>query len=201
MDYKETYVAFSTTFAHMQEQLAAWVQGRGGTIDEEGYVNGLTPNDLIHYDKRNGQLEAMLEYVEAVEADRKEKGAEIDRLRTRLKMLETAQKAEKYTDDYVLKEVNFLRLWEIVEDTTLDDFKGILKETIFFFDLALKRKIVEADERTLKKMQYSSAFLKNEEDLRYFFFNKKGKLKEAAKIPILDEHTQDLAQNARSNQL
>jgi hypothetical protein len=196
MDYKEAYTQFSTAFAQMQEQLQNWVAQNGGTFDDEGYVTGLSENNMIHYEKRNAQLVAMLEYVEAVEAERKEKIAEVTRLKTKIKLLETAERAEKYTDEYVLQEVQFFKNWTIDNETTLDDLRQILKETVFFIELAYKRHLIEPDEVLNKKLINSKALLKDDRELRGAYFFKKEKLKEAEKSTVLDEYTESLAKPA-----
>ena len=196
MTYKEAYIQFSTAFAEMQKQLENWIIAQGGTIDEEGNVSGLSPNNEIHYEKRNAQLEAMLEFVEAVEGERKEQNIEIQRLKTRCKMLETAAKAEKYTDDYVLQNIEFIKKWEISEETTLDEFNTVLKETVFFIELASKRHLIPMDEFIMKKLNYAKEFLKDKNEIRFFFFNKKEKLKKQSAIPLLDEYTANLAKPA-----
>lgn len=197
MDYKEAYTRFSTAYSAMAKRLQEWVVLKGGRFDTEGYVQGLTANFLVRYEQLNNEMSDMLEYVEAVEAERKAQWAEIHRLRTRCHLLESAERAEKYTDKYVMQEVNFHKAWMIDPETSLDEFRQKLRDTIFFLELALKRGLIEYDEPTEKKISYSKHFLLNEEDFKDFYFSKKRKLKEAAKTPdIIIEHTQNISKPA-----
>ena len=197
MDYNEAYKQFSTTYTAMSKRLEEWVNYQGGKIDAEGMVQGLTDKLLIRYNTLNDDLASMLEFVEAVSSDRKEKLAEIERLKTRCRMLETAAKAEKYTDAYVMQEVNFLKTWTIDLETNLDELRQKLKDTVFFIELALKRQLMEFDDATQKKLINSKLLLQDEEELKQAYFLKKKKLKEANQTPaLLHEHTQNLAKPA-----
>ena len=197
MDYKEAYTRFSTAYADMAKRFQEWVEFHDGRFDTEGYVVGLPKNLMIRYERLNDKMTAMLEYVVAVEAERKAQSAELHRLRTRCHLLEAAERAEKYTDAYVMQEVNFHKAWTIDAETSIDEFKLKLRDTIFFLELALKRGLIEYDEPTEKKIMYSKLFLQSEEDFKYFYFSKKSKLKEAAKTPaLLHEHTKDISKPA-----
>lgn len=197
MDYKEAYTRFSTAYAGMAKRLQEWVRLKGGRFDTEGYVQDLSANFLVRYEQLNNEMSDMLDYVEAVEAERKAQAAEIHRLRTRCHLLEAAERAEKYNDVYVMQEVNFHKAWTIDEETSIDEFRQKLRDTIFFLELALKRGLIEYDEPTEKKIMYSKHFLQSEEDFKDFYFSKKRKLKEAAKIPqLIVEHTQNIQKPA-----
>jgi chromosome segregation ATPase len=197
MDYNEAYKQFSTTYTAMSKRLEEWVNYQGGKIDAEGMVQGLTDKLLIRYNTLNDDLASMLEFVQAVEGDRKEKLAEIERLKIRCRMLETAAKAEKYTDAYVMQEVNFLKTWTIDLETNLDELRQKLKDTVFFIELALKRQLTEFDEATQKKLINSKLLLQDEEELKKAYFLKKKKLKEANQTPeLLHVHTKNLAKPA-----
>jgi hypothetical protein len=177
MEYKAAYINFSKAFTALGERLNNWVAFKKGSFDTEGYVKGLSDGDLISYEQRNDELDAMLQYVEAVEHDRQTARAEVERLKTRIKMLETAEKAEKYTDTYVLAEFNFLIKWTIQQSTDLEEYEAKLKDTIFFIELASKRKLIELDEVTMTKLTYAKRFMSNKNEREESFFIKKNKLK------------------------
>lgn len=197
MDYTEAYKHFSSTYTAMSKRLEEWVKYQGGSIDTEGYVQGLSEKNLIRYNTLNDDLSCMLEFVQAVEGDRKEKLSEIERLKTRCRMLETAAKAEKYTDAYVLQEVNFLKNWTIDLETNLDEFRQKLRDTIFFIELALKRGLIPFDDWIEKKLRFSKLYVLDEEALKEAYFIKKKQLKTINQTPaLLHEHTQNLAKPA-----
>jgi hypothetical protein len=81
----------------------------------------------------------------------------------------------------------------------MDDFRRAIKDTIFFVELGLKRKLIESDERIQLKLHYSKLFLQNDAEARKHFFSRKKILEQAsAHITIQNVNIQSVVTSARS---
>ena len=196
MEYAEAYGKYAAAYNDMRKRLEEWVISKKGSFDKEGEVQGLEPNMKIHYDIRAEQLIHLLDYAEAAEQELKLQREEIKRLKTENRLLLTAERNRTYTDEFVMQQVNFYKSWSLDLETNLKEFREHLSDTIKFFDIAIKRQLIETDPIIESKLKWSVTFLKDEERLRQFYFTKKHQLKAAAKTPVLDEYTKALATNA-----
>ena len=166
----------AATFAAMKSSLLAWAISRGGVKDREGCMSGLSHNDAIHFEIRNQQLATISDYSQACESLMSEQNMLIDRLRGEIRLLTTASREQMRSDDEVLKTIQILRGYEIGEETTLNDFEGSLRDTIYFFELGLKRGLIDRTDLIDSKLDWAKWFLKDQREMKLFFNHKKNKL-------------------------
>lgn len=196
MEYAEALKNYAATYNAMRNSLREWVKSKNGSFDKEDEVQGLDSNLKTHYDIRAEQLTHLLNYHQSAELEMKQLREEIARLKTENNLLRIAERNRAYTDEFVLQQVQFYKSWTLDTETTLKDFREHLRDTIKFFDLAINRQLVEVDEVMQSKTSWAVTFLKDDNRLQNFFFNKREQLKAADKMTVLDEYTADLAVNA-----
>jgi hypothetical protein len=199
MDYPTAYLNFSKTFADMRTRLLKWLTDNGGTLDTDGNISGLAPNLEIHFNGRNEQLNAILNYATAVAESLNAKSEEIATLKAHIRLLETAEREKSISNAATLDRISELLAWEIQKKHSMDDFRRAIKDTIFFVELGLKRKLIESDERIQLKLHYSKLFLQNDAEARKHFFSRKKILEQAsAHITIQNVNIQSVVTSARS---
>lgn len=196
MEYAQAYQKFAAAYNDMRKRLHEWVCSKNGKLDDDGGVTDLEPNMKIHYDIRAEQLIHLLDFAQAAEQELKVQREEIKRLKAENRLLLVAERNRTYTDEFVMQQVNFYKVWSLDLETDLKDFRERLAETVKFFDIAIKRQLIDSDPVIESKTKWSVTFLKDEELLRQFYFTKKHQLEAAEKTPVLDEHTAHLATNA-----
>ena len=176
--YQTAFNQFSRIFKAMRESLLKWATSKGGAVDNEGFMSGLSENDNIHFESRNKQLEIIAEYATVTEEYINDLLIENAKLKGKIRLLETATREQIQSDDNVLKQVQFLLKFQIEDDTTLNDFEGILRDTFYYFNLGLKRGLIAESELILSKLDWAGWFLKCDRDMKQFYHNKKNKLYE-----------------------
>lgn len=176
-NYQTAYKEFSLTFKKMREKLIEWALSKGGKLDTEGYMIGLTANDETHFKIRNEQLESIATY--AHEADSLIVSLEnaVQRLKTKVRLLETANRETLLQDKEIQDKIDFILDYKIDEDTTLKDFEDVLSDTKFYFELGIKRKMIEPDNAHVsQKLKWAKIFLLDTARMKRFFNNKKAEL-------------------------
>lgn len=172
----EAFTKFSTVFSSMRTKLVEWATSKGGAVDTEGFMSGLNENDNTHFSIRNEQLEVIAHYSYEVENLIQEQRMVIDRLRGEVRLLTTATRQQMRSDDEVLKNIEVLMKYEIQEETTMNDFEGALRDTIYFFELGMKRGLIDPTELINSKLDWARWFLKDQREMKIFYHNKKNKL-------------------------
>ena len=171
MEYADAYQRFATTYNGMLRRLNEWAMSKGGRFDDEGEMVGLDKNNQIHYDIRHTELTGLLDYVEAVELRDKRRIADIAQLKTENKLMQTAERERQLNNEAVMKEVTHYLSWRISDKDTLDGFRKVLKQTVFYLELALKRRLIEPDEIVTLKIKYSKEFLLDDLRAKKHFFS------------------------------
>lgn len=176
MNHLTALTKFSTTFSAMRQKLVEWAVSKGGAVDSEGFMSGLSDNDNTHFTIRNEQLEAIADYSNEVESLIQEQKMTIDRLRGEVRLLTAASREQMRSDDSVLKNIEVLTKYQIEEETTINDFEGALRDTIYFFELGIKRGLIDPTELINSKLDWARWFLKDQREMKLFFNQKKNKL-------------------------
>lgn len=176
MEYDDAYKQFAATYNGMLRRLNDWAVGKGGGFDGNGDMVNLEKNNQIHYDIRHAELVALLDYVEAVELRDKRRMADFQQLKTENRLLQTAEREQQLNNKAVLKEAVHYLTWRITERDTLDRFRKVLKETVWYLELAVKRQLIEADEAVLLKIRKAKEFLMDDNKAKRHFFNKQREL-------------------------
>ena len=166
----------SITFAAMKRGLLAWAAGKGGVGNTEGGMTGLSDNDNIHFTIRNQQLETISDYSNACEAKIEDLTLQNYRLKGQLRLLETANREALRSDEYVMEEIQKLLAYRIDADTTKRDFEGALRDTIFYFELGLKRGLIDSTDLVLSKLDNARWMLKDGAEFNWVFNTKKNNL-------------------------
>ena len=166
----------SITFAAMKQYLLEWAAGRGGVKDREGCMSGLSHNDAIHFEIRNQQLATISDYSNACETMIADLTLQNHRLKGQLRLLETANRESLKSDDYVIEQIQKLLALKIDEDTTKKDFEGALRDMVFYFELGLKRGLIDETELVLSKLDWAKWMLKDGEGFNWVFNTQKNKL-------------------------
>ena len=104
-----------------------------------------------------------------------------EKLKAHIRLLESAEREKEVSNGMVLDRISELLSWEIEKKHNLDDFRKAMRDTIFFVELGIKRKLVDFDKRTQSKLYWSKYYLQNEVEARSFFFNKKRRLEQESK--------------------
>lgn len=176
MNHSQTLSQFAKVFADMKRKLLEWAAIKGGAVDTEGCMAGLSDNDAIHFNIRNAQLGCLAEYSAEVENLIAVLQFENEKLKSQVRLLETANRESIRGDDFVMAQIEKWLAFKIELDTTEYDFEFALRETVFYLELGIKRKILEPDERILKKINLSKLMLKDKFEFNFVFNNKKNKL-------------------------
>ena len=108
---------------------------------------------------------------EAVELRDKRRIADIAQLKTENKLMQTAERERQLNNEAVMKEVTHYLSWRISDKDTLDGFRKVLKQTVFYLELALKRRLIEPDEIVTLKIKYSKEFLLDDLRAKKHFFS------------------------------
>lgn len=176
-DYIKASETFTKVFKKMHDSLIEYIEKQGGTI-ENGEIKGLQDGILKHVEIRNDQLNSLLNYYTESELLIKTLENRVKRLDIENIFLQKGRQGETYSNQKILKEIDFYMSYEIDLETTLDDFTDVLRQTKFFMELALKRKILDPfTPEHENKLKWSIYFLDdNTSELKTFFNNKKQKL-------------------------
>lgn len=178
-EYTKTAEIFAKTFAAMHENLKTYIERNGGTIDDTGEIKGLQDNILTHVNIRNEQLNSLLNYYTESELLIKTLENKVKRLDIENAFLQKGRQGETYSNQKILKEIDFYMAYEVGEETTQDDFTDVLRQTKFFIELALKRKIlIPFTPEHENKLKWANIFLDDSQALKQFFNKKKSKLVE-----------------------
>lgn len=175
MNHSDNLNAFATTFKAMKESLIKWALTKGGVIND-GCMNGLSENDNTHFEVRNKQLEILSTYSASAETRIQELETEIKRLKDRNILLETASREQIQSDETVKTECDRLLKYTIDDETTFLEFEGIVKNTVFYLNLGLKRNLIENTEGVQKKLIGCNYMLNTKGELKRIFDIKKSKL-------------------------
>lgn len=180
MDYDDAYKQFATNYNTMLRRLNDWAVSKGGGFDDNGDMLNLEKNNQIHYDIRHAELVALLDYVEAVELRDKKRIADFQQLKTENRLLQTAERERQLNNETVLEKAVHYLSWRISEKDTLDGFRKVLKETVWYIELALKRQLIERDEAVLLKIRKAKEFLLDDTEAKKHFFKQQRVLKQQA---------------------
>jgi hypothetical protein len=175
-NYIQAAENFTKVYQKMYNALIEYIEKQGGTI-ESGEIKGLQDGILKHVEIRNDQLNSLLNYYTESEIHIKALENRVKQLDIENSLLQKGRQGETYSNDKILKEIDFYLAYEVSEETTLDDFTDVLRQTKFFIELALKRKILTpVTPEHENKLKWANIFLENTHDLKTFFNNKKKKL-------------------------
>ena len=166
----------AATFAAMKSSLLAWASSKGGALDTEGCMSGLSDNDAIHFEIRNQQLATISDYSNACETMIADLTLQNHRLKGQLRLLETANRESLKSDEYVMEQIQKLLAYRIDADTTKRDFEGALRDTIFYFELGLKRGLIDSTDLVLSKLDNARWMLKDGAEFNWVFNTKKNNL-------------------------
>lgn len=176
-EYQKSVEQFSKVYNKMTENLTAWIEKQGGAIDPEtGEISGLTDNEMIHANTRSEQLNTLLEYHTTAELYIQRLENTIKRLDIENQLLQKGRAGQTYSNSKILQEIEFYMSYEVDTETTLDDFTDVLRQTKFFIELGLKRKILDLTPEHENKLKWSNIFLDDTAMMKQFFNNKKQKL-------------------------
>lgn len=175
MNHSDNLNAFASCFKTMKEDLIKWALLNGGQIIDDTMQN-LSDNNNIRFTKLNKQLSILSEYSASAESKIHELENEVKRLKDRNILLETATREQLHSDETVKTECKRLLEYTIDEDTTFLEFESIVKNTVFYLNLGLKRALIENTDGVQKKLIGCNYMLNTKGELLRIFDIKKNKL-------------------------
>lgn len=167
--YKDIHAAYRRTCNEMLEALKKWVESKGGSIDAQGYVKGISESLLTHYEIRNEQLCNLLNFESCIEAERKR--LEAENLKIEAKNKELLKLAQMPDSDLQQTALDLYR-WEVEKETGIDEFRKVLLKTVIYLDAACKRHLIVRDAVIDRKIQHAVHFLQHEDEMKKFLWGK-----------------------------
>lgn len=189
--FDNAFKSFSITFEKMRMSLSEWVLKNNGGFDTEGAVTGLTDNNMIHFQSRNTQLESIITFFTESNNRIEQLKGQCERLKFENQMLKVALREQSIKDEDLRRNIEIYMAYEITEDTTLKDFIETMKDTFFYLDLAVRKKVLENTPSVQNRIKAAQWFTEDEKAAEKHYFKKikilRGATPEVKKI-INDEY-------------
>jgi len=172
-DFDAAHKAFKEMARKKSESLEKWVIEKGGELDKEGCVRGLSPENDRIFEWKNYELtiiQAEIQTMERYEKSLRQQIAELTHSNALLKVGKSDENMSFISDKQVRENADFYYFMEVSKDTSKLDFRRNLNQMRKWIDEAQKRMLLgEDEEKYIERRNKAVSLLADERALKNYF--------------------------------